>query len=274
MSYEGTEWAWSIRGLNGGERGVLDYICHRQDQRTNIARVSVPEIALKVGRTERQVTNILRRLESERANYPSGIIKRVHGGNGRGRVALYALVGFEWRRKTEIPAVQRVKFPAQKGEVSAEKDEIIDTLIRNEGTSEELPEEKQHHHSSTALKQAIKDWLVIKKQLQARLPENEYDLWARPMYLAACSDHGTASSKKCMRLALPPNNRIIRAAIAREQLLGDLAEKAGYEVSVGKYPDQYELERVRGIMGDEHFERTFPQSVLKKRAQGTGSRNG
>ena len=106
---------------------MLLYMAHKQDQRTNVARVSITDIAQNVDMNSRQITRILQQLGAPRLGHPEGIIKRIHGGNGRGNVALYAFVEFgESQQKADISATkndnsdtERVKFLASKGDISA-----------------------------------------------------------------------------------------------------------------------------------------------------------
>lgn len=141
MSYQGQAWAWKIRGINRGERAVLDFIAWRQDQRTNVAKAALAEIAEHCEMGERQVTRILQQLDEKR------IVKRIMGGDGRGHIPLYSLVGFVLKatKKGDIPTIgkgdilapERATFPAEKGD-------IPDTLIRKEEKSLRNPEENRN----------------------------------------------------------------------------------------------------------------------------------
>ncbi|SRR5579872_361358 len=98
------------------------------------------------------------------------------------------------------------------------------------------PRTNQNLHTSGALT----DWLAIKTQLQTEIPADEWNLWVRPTYLLKVM----AGSQ--MLLALPPDGRIIEAARSRQELLRGLLKSRGYQgFSLTRYPDDYELERIR-----------------------------
>ena len=94
----------------------------------------------------------------------------------------------------------------------------------------------ENHHACRA---TLTHWFSIKAKLKAQLPESEFKLWVRPMYLLRLA--GDA-----LLLALPPNGRIIEAAKANKNLLLEEIRRAGYSGCIfTRYPDAYERERVR-----------------------------
>ncbi len=71
-----------------------------------------------------------------------------------------------------------------------------------------------------------------------------------------------------MLIAVPPNNRIMLAAKARQQMLHGLVRSldAGYrEVGITRYPDDFELRRAAELYPQEWSD--VANWILKKRAQ-------
>lgn len=134
MSHQGTEWAVNCRGVNRGEKAVLMQIGHELDQRSNVARISLPVIADRSEMSLRQVIRVLQQLQDKK------ILKRIGGGDGRGNVSLYSFLGFVAKK---ISPAQRVTFQHEKGDIPARKGDIPASAIRKERTSEELQEEKR-----------------------------------------------------------------------------------------------------------------------------------
>ncbi|MGE5110626.1 MAG: hypothetical protein ACM3JB_07220 [Acidobacteriaceae bacterium] len=106
---------------------------------------------------------------------------------------------------------------------------IKGTEITSETTSE----------ISSTLRAALKAWLSMKDELQSRIEIEEWKLWVRPARLL------TVMSGTQMLVALPPNGRIMACARAHIELLRGLARGHGYNVSLTRYPDDYERDRVR-----------------------------
>ena len=94
--------------------------------------------------------------------------------------------------------------------------------------------EKQKHHASGAMK----DWLSIKSVLKLQLPEVQFRLWVRPMYLLKVME-------RQLLLALPPNRAMMDAARTHLHMLQEQARKLGYDgCSLTRYPTDYERERL------------------------------
>ena len=107
-----------------------------------------------------------------------------------------------------------------------------------------LQPSKNHHACG-----ALKDWLTVKGTIARHLPEEEFNLWVRPMYLLKIM------SGKVMLLALPPNTRIIRAAKANNKLLTEVIVAAGYAGHrFTVYPDGHTYERLRTEYPKFHME--------------------
>ena len=239
MSYQGQAWAWKVRGLNRGERAVLDFIAWRQDQRTNVAKASLAEIAEHCEMGERQVTRILQQLDEKR------VVKRILGGDGRGRIPLYALVGFKMEKreifaaeKGDISGVsipERVTFPSEKGDIS-------DTLIREEETPQvKAIQEIQNITPDGALTEispnaaALKTWLKVKDDLRRQRPE--WEPWLRPMYFVRV--HGENNTS--LALALPPTRAICEAYnAAKREFNQELCRRTAFEHTIMRYPSASE----------------------------------
>lgn len=239
MSYQGQAWAWTVRGLNRGERAVLDFIAWRQDQRTNVAKASLSEIAEHCEMGERQVTRILQQLAEKH------IVKRILGGDGRGRIPLYALMGFKIKKsdifvaeKGDISGVsipERMTFPAEKGDISG-------TLIRKEGTPQvKAIQELQNITPGGALTEispnaaALKTWLKVKDDLRRQRPE--WETWLRPMYFVRV--HGENNTS--LALALPPTRAICEAYnAAKRDFNQELFQRTGFEHTIMRYPSASE----------------------------------
>ena len=59
----------------------------------------------------------------------------------------------------------------------------------------------------------ISHWISIKQTLKNKLSIEEWNLWVRPARLLK------VLSGSCMLIAIPPNNRIVLAAKARQDML-------------------------------------------------------
>lgn len=102
----------------------------------------------------------------------------------------------------------------------------------------------QNHEPSTA-RAALKVWFLVKLELEKHLPADEVKLWVKPARLqrVAAGQH--------MLIALPPANRIIRAAYARLEMLRGLLAAHSYSASFVKYADEYDREQARELYGIE-----------------------
>ena len=86
----------------------------------------------------------------------------------------------------------------------------------------------------------MSDWLKCKDDLKSELTDAEWRLWVRPAYLLK------VLSGKVMLIALPPSNKITKAAQARKQVLNEIVKARGYSgASLTRYPDDHDRERLR-----------------------------
>ena len=232
MSYQATEWVRKLRGVNSGEKAVLMQIGCHLDQRTNVARVSIAELAIDAAKSERQIIRILKQLQDFRDEHPNGIVRRIGGGNGRRNVAIYSLVGFE-AQNVASSQPKRLTFALRKGDIPAEKGDIGDALIRNRRIPKQIQEE--NHHGCAEMKVW---WFRLKEDLKARVGLAEWNRWVRPIFLLKVLSHTH------LLLAAPPNKNIHRAYKQHEQWLRQVLSVQGYCCSLTVYPGELELERL------------------------------
>ena len=113
----------------------------------------------------------------------------------------------------------------------------IEAEITQENTAENT--------NSTPEGAALKSWLSLKEHvLKDRLDPDEWKLWVRPAYLLKLMAGST------LLIALPPNQRIMEAARERLPLLRELAGYQGYHLTLTRYPDGYERERLKNEYPD------------------------
>jgi hypothetical protein len=82
-------------------------------------------------------------------------------------------------------------------------------------------------------------WLALKERLRSEVSAEEWDLWVRPMLLLKVLP--VDGERKHFLATLPPNSRIQSAALNRLPLLRELLAPAGLNVSLTRYPDEYEI---------------------------------
>jgi hypothetical protein len=151
VSYQGTEYARGIRGVNSGEKAILMQLGARLDQRTNRARASNAELARDAEKSPRQVGRIMQRLGLPRDGHPFGIVKREDGGLGRNNVSVYSFVGFRCQ-KGDILCLEKRTSLTGKGDILAGKVDIGDTRINRVRAQEELQKKKpQEREKETTL---------------------------------------------------------------------------------------------------------------------------
>jgi hypothetical protein len=81
-------------------------------------------------------------------------------------------------------------------------------------------------------------WPSFKRQLQGKLPAEEWELWANRMYFLKAI---RASSVQIHLLAtLPPNGQMISAALSRLEMMRELLSPS-FNISLTTYPDEYAI---------------------------------
>jgi hypothetical protein len=154
MSYQGTEWARNVKGVNRSERAVLMQIGHALDQRNNKAYISDADLCSFALITERHLIRIRKGLEAAREGYPDGILKRQSDSKrkiGRGYIPCYSFVGFQCE-ENDIRIRKRVTSAAEKNASYETRDgHITGALISKEGKSDDKAKviEHRHHRSTT-----------------------------------------------------------------------------------------------------------------------------
>jgi hypothetical protein len=90
-------------------------------------------------------------------------------------------------------------------------------------------------------------WLSFKEQLRAELSPEEWNLWVRPMFLLRVLPAN--ADQKHLLAAIPPNGRIQNAAIKRLPMLRELLEPVGFNISLTRYPDEWEIQEAEKRYG-------------------------
>jgi hypothetical protein len=85
-------------------------------------------------------------------------------------------------------------------------------------------------------------WLAIKEALRAELSVEDWNLWVRPAMFQRADG-------RSMLIALPPNGRIQAAALAAKPLLNEFAERAGLQIRLTAYPDEWQKEQLEKRFG-------------------------
>jgi hypothetical protein len=99
---------------------------------------------------------------------------------------------------------------------------------------------------------ALSDWFLIKERLQREFPEAK---WIKPIYLLRV--FGDA-----LGLVMPPNGEMVARAKSCS-LLQQLARAAGYSGAIiGRYPEDYELERIRVAYPDHYA--ALPEALRRR----------
>jgi hypothetical protein len=101
-------------------------------------------------------------------------------------------------------------------------------------------------HGDAALN-SMPAWLALKEQLRTELSEQEWNLWVHPMYLLKAMPLG--DNKKHLLAAIPPNGRIQQAAEGRLPLMRCLLAPARLNISLTRYPDEWEVTEAKKRYG-------------------------
>jgi hypothetical protein len=85
-------------------------------------------------------------------------------------------------------------------------------------------------------------WFPFKRQLQAKLPAEEWNLWVRPMYFHRALEERPGLIH--ILGALPPNGRIRDAAQKQLQLMRRLLSPH-FNISLVHYAGEYEIQEAK-----------------------------
>ena len=112
-------------------------------------------------------------------------------------------------------------------------------------------------HGDAALN-SLPAWLAFKEQLRAELSEEEWELWVRPMFLLKANP--IDSSHKHLLAAIPPNTRIQAAACKRLPRMRELLAPAGLNISLTRYPDEWEIAEAKKRYGVDMTPKSWTHS--------------
>lgn len=202
------------------QRSFLFFLADYHNVNTGVAMPGLETLAEDMGISVRQVRNLIK--EGQDLNIISWT-----PGRGSGNLGTFVFL----KLPRPFLGLKAESKEEQKGEENAE---IYGSVIRKNLEPRTQNQEEDHHGYA-----GLKIWLRVKEQLKAELPRDEWDLWVRPCYLLRELDH------KHMLLSLPPNNKVIVAYKKREKWLRAKLHEHGYSCSATRYPDLFELERIR-----------------------------
>lgn len=221
MSHQAHGFVIGLDNVSSGEKNLLQALAWFHNHRTGVCCPSVPTIAARASISERHASRLLRELCRRK------VIAQERRSEGGHWTTCYTFVGMTSKAsRGDICDSAGMTF-----EVA--RDDIPSSAIRKEQVEQEKQQEDHH-----ALTRALKDWFAIKQRLETIIPEAEYALWVRPMYLLR-------SMGGNLLLSLPPNGKIVSAAVKRKPELTAIAQEMGYRgVSLTHYPDDYQRERL------------------------------
>lgn len=103
-------------------------------------------------------------------------------------------------------------------------------------------------HGDAALN-SLPAWCALKEQLRNELSVDEWNRWVRPMLLLRVLPLGPG--QKHLLAAIPPSSRIEAAALSRLPLMRELLRPAGYNLSLTKYPDEWQISEAHRRYGKD-----------------------
>jgi hypothetical protein len=202
------------------QRSFLFFLADYHNFDTGIAMPGLERLAEDMGLTVRQIRNLVK--ECQDLNIISWT-----PGRGSGNLGTFVFL--------RLPKRHLGRMEERKEEIKAEgKGEILGDVIRK-NLEPRTQNNNQDHHGFAGLRV----WLLIKEEMKAELGPEEYNLWVEPCYLLRELDH------KHLLLSLPPNSKIITAYKKREKWLRAKLHEYGYSCTATRYPDVFELERIR-----------------------------
>jgi hypothetical protein len=216
---------------------------------------SIPTLAREALTSHAQTKRDLDYLEEH------GIIRKVRPEKmGRGWVCAYEFLALDAAREL-APARSESKKRVQdeplfslqesRSEVAhlaaesrsevAQKGLTEDSVIRKNKELEQEGNQNKEQHACGVLNEKPSStmeafWIQFKEGLRSQIGEEEWDLWLRPLYLAAVMSGNT------LLLSLPPATRIIEAYRSREKWLRQQLHPHGYICVATHYPDYWDVE--------------------------------
>jgi len=256
--------------LSTSEFALLSAMCeHCSDGSTVWA--AVPRLAAYSKLSERNVVRLLQKLRNV------GILSQLAPANtGKRRPATYRLNEAALQddprmapyrmRQESLPGIRRTAVPgepiADRAEVTAchqSPDTMSPVLVTpcHQSPDTMSPDSKAFdpkpidskpriQHGDAALN-SLPAWLSFKEQLRTEISDEEWNLWVRPMLLLRAMPLG--ANQKHLLAAVPANGHIQSAAAKRVPLMRELLAPVGLNISVTRYPDEWEISEAQKRFG-------------------------
>ena len=267
-----TQLYWA--SLTHKEKSVLDAMYeHCSDG--SIVWASLPRLA-RYSKLSRKT--VQRALHGDRRNGRPGLIARgivtqlAKANRGKKRPATYRInaealaedpqMDRYKKRQLTLPGIRRPAAPGEPIEPSHATDPRSIVSRSNYGPAvhgttdprstdslepDSLLTKPLIQHGDAALN-ALPAWLALKEQLRAELSAEEWNLWVRPMFLLRAMP-ASSSDQKHLLAALPPSGRIQSAAQERLPMMRELLAPAGLNVSLTRYPDEWDVSEAKKRYG-------------------------
>ncbi|HWY55737.1 MAG TPA: helix-turn-helix domain-containing protein [Terriglobales bacterium] len=244
MSVEAISWVWKHSKSRLAARLLLLRIANNADEDGQNSWHTVPSMAKATNLSDRQVTRACRQLQAL-----GEVEVKFRAGPYEANVYSMPLMGGD--KLSPPPPLSATDAPSP----AACGDNLSPRVVTNMSSCgdksvgairKERPITSRSKNLITP-SGALKQWLSIKERLKTELPQAEWELWVRPARLLK------ALAGQCLLIALPPSDRIAKAAAARKAQLQALAREAGYKaLSFTRYPTEHDLERWKNEYPDSY----------------------
>jgi hypothetical protein len=237
--------------LSASEFALLTAMCeHCSDGSTIWA--AIPRLAAYSKLSERKVQYVLRELCDR------GILSQLAPANTwkKRRPAIYRINEPAMSEDSRmapyrtnqlwLPGVRRTG--AQSAPVAVHGLQLTGAQDAPDSRSKSNPNPIEIQHGDAALN-SMPVWLAFKEQLRTELSEDEWSLWARPMFLWKAIS--ASADQKHLVAALPPNGRIQSAAMKRLPMMREMLAPAGLNISLTRYPDGYDISEAKRRYGKD-----------------------
>lgn len=251
MSWEALSYVRGLRIAPNGERLtrseklVLLILADCHNIKKRIAWPSVATIAEEALLCEREVRKLLRTLEQK------GVIRTIQPPRtGSGYTSCYKFLELDPDDSMErqagpvlhraTPSLQNANVGQEGGKILQRRGNEVGTLGDHNKEEHKHKELEQNHYAGVAsvVSHSQNPWERIKTKLACILPEEEFNFWVRPSYLARIHRNGAI-------VYLPPNVRMHARARASRELIMKTAHELGMTWYAGtmflRYPvDEHE----------------------------------